>query len=204
MKKSLLLSLALVVFSALIIPANAQERNKKKPSKEAEEWFRKKAWLNGLDVKPSKSIDVQEFYNQYQANKKYWDEAFAFFKNHDLKTLPVGRYPIDSNYVSASVTDAPTKDFDNTHWESHRKYIDLQYVISGEEKIGVCGISKATVTNPYDEKKDVANYNAEGETYSATPATFFIFFNNDAHRPNITPGGNKPDKKRVFKIRSAE
>ena len=53
------------------------------------------------------------------------------------------------------------------------------------------------------EKKDVANYSAKEELYSAKPGTFFIFFPSDAHKPNITTGGNKPDKKIVIKVKAA-
>jgi YhcH/YjgK/YiaL family protein len=146
-------------------------------------------------------VDVQEFARQYHINKKYWDEAFAFLKNQDLNKIAKGKYPIDGDNVFASVTTDSTKNPDKTNWESHRKYIDLQYVISGEEMMGVCPVSKATVTKEYDEKRDAANYKAEGKTYAATPEAFFLFFPSDAHRPNITPGGNKVDKKIVIKIR---
>jgi biofilm protein TabA len=200
MNKKLILSLLLVIFSALFIKVNAQSNESKK---EAEKWFKKKEWMGGLQLQPHKSVDVQEFAKQYRLNKKYWDEAFAFIKNHDLNNLAVGKYPIDGDNVFASVTEDPTKDFDKTKWESHRKYIDLQYVINGEEKIGVCPIVKATVTKPYDEKSDAANYQAVGKTYTAVPGTFFIFFPAYAHRPNITPGGNKVDKKLVIKIKVA-
>ena len=201
MKKKLLFSLLFLIFSGLVIKVSAQSTASKK---ENEKWFKKKEWLGGLQLKPHKSVNVQEFAEQYHANKKYWDEAFAFLKNHDLNNLAVGKYPIDDNNVFASVTEDPTKDFNKTSWESHRKYIDLQYVISGEEKIGVCPVAKATVIKPYNEKSDGANYQAKGKIYTAVPGTFFIFFPTDAHRPGITPGGNKPVKKLVIKIRVAE
>jgi YhcH/YjgK/YiaL family protein len=102
------------------------------------------------------------------------------------------------------VTEAPTKDLDSTKFESHRKYIDVQYVIDGEEKIAVEPVEGATVTVPYDDAKDIAHYSGEGTTYTATPGTFFIFFPADAHRPGITPGGNQPDKKLVIKVRAAQ
>ena len=115
---------------------------------QAKKWFKKREWLGGLKLQPHKSVDVQEFARQYQHNKKYWDEAFAFLKDHDLQNLAKGKYPIDGDDVSASVTETATKAFDSTQWESHRKFVDLQYVITGAEKIGVCPISKATVTKP--------------------------------------------------------
>jgi YhcH/YjgK/YiaL family protein len=134
-------------------------------------------------------------------NKAYWDKAFAFLKERDLQTLPNGRYPIDGENVFAIVTQNPTKDYDSTQWESHRNYIDLQYVASGEEKIGVYPITKLSVIKSYDASKDVINYSGTGEIHTAMPGTFFLFFPSDAHRPLITPGGNQPDKKIVIKIR---
>lgn len=199
MKKKFLIGTLLVIFCSAVFTTNAQS----KPDKSVKKWYKKKEWLNGLQLKPYSGMNVTEFARQYKLNKKYWDEAFEFLKTHDLNTIQKGKYPIDGENVYASVTMDSTKDFEKTNWESHRQYIDLQYVINGAEKIGVCPVSKATVTKEYNEKKDVANYTAEGKTYSATPGTFFLFFPSDAHRPNITPGGNKPDKKIVIKVRYA-
>jgi YhcH/YjgK/YiaL family protein len=200
MKNTKVLLLMLVIFS-LTTQLNAQGGMSKA---DADKWFDKKAWLGGARLTPSEGINKEEFARQYKANKKYWDEAFAFLKGHDLKTLAVGKYPIDSNNVFATVTEDPSKDFDKTQWESHRKYVDLQCVINGEEKMGKYAVAKATVTKPYDEARDVANYSAEGNFYIVPAGTFIIFFPIDAHRPNITPGGNKVVKKIVIKVRAAD
>jgi biofilm protein TabA len=200
--KKIFLSIIFLFAAALFINVFAQ--NNEWTKHKAKKWFKKKEWLGGLELKPSKTIDKTEFTRQYHLNKKYWDEAFTYLKNTDLNKLPKGKYPIDGDNVYASVTTDSTKDFDKTNWESHRKYIDIQYVIDGEEKIGVYPVSKATVTKEYDEKRDAANYAADGKLYSAKPGTFFIFFPSDAHRPNITPGGNKVDKKIVIKVKYAE
>jgi YhcH/YjgK/YiaL family protein len=99
------------------------------------------------------------------------------------------------------VTEGPTKDFDKSAWESHRNYIDLHYVIKGKEKIGAASVATATVTNPYDASKDIANYNTEGKFYVAEPGEFFLFFPSDAHRPGIKTDGSDSDKKLVIKIK---
>jgi len=200
MKKKFLFSLFVLFSLGVAINVNAQSASSKK---ENENWFAKQEWLGGLKLQPHSSVDVQEFARQYHANKKYWDEAFAFLKNHDLSKLAPGKYPIDGDNVYATVTNDPTKDFDVSKWESHKKYTDLQYVISGEEKIGVDpGAKGLTVTEPYNEEKDVAHYTGPGKIYDAKPGTFFLFFPGTAHRPNITTGGNQPDKKIVIKIKS--
>jgi biofilm protein TabA len=182
----------------------AQKGGNNQSTQQVNQWFQQKEWLGGLSIQPHESIDKATLARQYQLHKDYWDKAFTFLKNNNLQTLPPGRYAIDSNNVYATITENPTKDVDSTKWESHRNYIDLQSVISGEEKIGVAPINKLTVTMPYDATKDVANYSGEGTFYTATPGTFFLFFPQNAHRPNITTGGNKPDKKVVIKIRYTE
>ena len=205
MKKGIAFTAVLILFSALSFSVSAQSTATKAMTKrEAKKWFQKRDWLGGVQLKPHRSIDVLEFAKQYRRNKKYWDEAFAFIKNNNLQKLPKGKYPIDGNHVFATITEDATKDFNKTNWESHRNYTDLQYVIEGEEKIGVSPVSKATVIRSYDEKRDAANYTAQGKIYSAVPGTFFLFFPSDAHRPGITSGGNKVVKKLVIKIEVAK
>jgi len=200
MKKKLLFFLFVFIFSGFYLQTKAQSTVSKK---ENEKWFKKREWLGGLKLQPHSSVNAQEFARQYHANKKYWDEAFAFLKNNDLTKLAPGKYPIDGDNVYAYVTDDSTKDYDKSKWESHRKYIDLHYVISGEEKIGVTPVADVTVTEPYNAEKDIAHYSGPGKIYLAKPGTFFIFFPGTAHRPNITTGGNKPDQKIVIKIKNA-
>ena len=205
MKKQIIIASLFFAFASLTMQLYAQSaRGKTMTKKETKKWFNQKDWLNGAQLTPHKSINQSEFARQYHLNKTYWDKAFTYLKEQNLKTLEKGRHPIDGDNVYASVTEDSSKNFDKTNWESHRKYIDLQCIITGEEKMGVYPVAKATVTKDYDEKRDVANYSAEGKFYVGTAGTFFIFFPSDAHRPNITPGGNKPVKKIVIKIRVAE
>jgi YhcH/YjgK/YiaL family protein len=72
--------------------------------------------------------------------------------------------------------EGPNADFDKTTWESHRRYNDIQYVISGNETIGITGPEGATVTVDYDEAQDIIFYSAEGPLYPFRPGIFFIFF----------------------------
>jgi YhcH/YjgK/YiaL family protein len=198
-----LFSLTLIL-ALLIGDLRAQGNTKVWTTKQVDQWFQKKEWLNGLALQPHETINKAELARQYQLNKVYWDKAFAYLKEPDLKTLPNGRYPIDGENVFVFITENPTKNLDSTQWESHKNYVDLHYIISGEEMIGDYPITKLMLTKPYDASKDIANYSGTGKLYAARPGTFFIFFPDDGHRPSISPGGNKPDKKIVIKIRYAE
>jgi len=201
MKKKIILSAFLFVFTGMLLQLSAQSTW---TAHKAKKWFNKKEWLNGAAIIPHNAIDKTEFALQYHAHKDFWDKAFAFIKEHDLKTLAPGKHVIDGTNVYATITEAPSKDYDKTTWESHRNYIDLQYVITGKEKMGKFPFTELTVTNPYDESKDLANYSGEGKIYDVPAGTFMIFFPSDAHRPNITPGGNKVVRKVVIKVLMAK
>lgn len=195
-------SFTFLVIIILLLPACIKTKNIGRGIS-ADKWFQKKEYLEGLKMEPHEATNKKEFQRQYAANKELWVKAFAYLKNTDLKTLPVGKYTIVPDKVTVSVTEDSTRNFEKTTWESHRKLIDIQYVIKGEEKMGLAPLSSATVTKPYDERRDVANYNVEGKFYVSEPNRFFIFFPGDVHRPNITTGNNLPDKKIVIKIAAA-
>lgn len=203
MKKITTLILVLFLLTASM-NTKGQTTPKDMEKLEIQKWFDGKAWLGGLQLQPHETINKMEFARQYKLNKIYWDKAFTFLKTQDLQTLSNGKHAIDSDHVFAIVTENPTKDYDSSKWESHQKYVDLHYVISGEEKIAVSPTTKLIVTTPYDASKDVANYSGSGKIYSAVPGVFFLFFPSDGHRPGITTGGKKADKKIVIKIRYAE
>jgi len=192
----------LIIPIALFVIANsAFAQQQQWTSASAKKWVKSREWANGSKLKLSSSVNYLEFAKQYQANKAYWDKAFAFLNDPKLDTLRPGKYVIDGDNVYAMVTDAPSKEFDKSAWESHKNYIDLHYLIRGKEKIGAAPVATATVIKPYDATKDMANYNAEGKFYVAGPGEFFLFFPGDAHRPNIKVDGYDTVKKLVIKIR---
>ncbi|MDB4903635.1 MAG: hypothetical protein JWQ63_2916 [Mucilaginibacter sp.] len=169
----------------------------------AAEWFNKEEWKNGLSLKPHETTNKITFAEQYRKNKTAWDKAFKFLGGN-LEGKEPGKYEIDGDDVYAIITEAPSKEPEMAKWEAHEKFVDIQYVIKGEEEIGIIPLSTATVSKPYDEANDYANYEAEGKSYTAKPGTFFLFFPDDVHRPNILVKGYEVVKKVVIKVRVAD
>jgi YhcH/YjgK/YiaL family protein len=170
-------------------------------SKNSDIWFNGYTWLNGLKLKPHKSVNRQEFAKQYHYNKERWDKAFAFMKETDLSSLKPGRYPIDGENVFATVSEGMTKDTSQTKWEAHRLYQDIHYVISGKELIGITPVTSAVVIIPYDTAKDIGFYAAKGKYYKSDKKAFFIVFPGQAHRPGIKVNESSKEKKIVIKVR---
>jgi YhcH/YjgK/YiaL family protein len=161
-------------------------------------------YLNLKQLTPHKSIDKIEFAKEYHANQLWWDKAFAYLKNTDLGSLKPGDHSIVGEDVFARITEGPLKNIDSSRWEAHKNYIDIHYVITGREKIGIGPLSSATIIEPYNSKRDIAFYDGKGKYYFADPRTFFIAFTKHIHRPGLEVDGKEFEKKLVIKVRTAK
>lgn len=169
----------------------------------AKQWFQHSEWAHGLKATINPSVDLQEFYTQYHKNKAVWDKVYKWFNNTDLLHLAPGEYAIDGKKAFATISEKPLKALANSKFEHHEKHIDIQYVIKGEEKIGVAPFSKARVVVPFSSKKDIGYYTEPkkfSHYYIATPSSIFIFFPKNAHRPSLQTKTSKTDKKLVIKV----
>ncbi len=171
--------------------------------KKINDWFLKKEWAEGWKVNPDGSVNRREFAISYFKNKDRWQKAFAFLKSSDLKTLEVKRYDIDGDNLYATISEYTTKNEETTDFEAHRKYIDIQYVISGKEIMNIAPLSTIIkVITPYDATKDIEFVTVGKKVnYTASQDNFFIFFPDDAHRPGLKVGTNAPVRKVVIKLR---
>lgn len=123
--------------------------------------------------------------------------AFAFISGNNLHSLPLGRYDLE-NGVFAIVQEYFTKE--ESVYEVHKKYIDLQYVVSGEEIIYVSDINEIQeCVEIYDETKDIAFYQTAQSCRKVKleKDTFVILFPNDAHKPCISVCGNPSEVRKV-------
>ncbi len=129
--------------------------------------------------------------------------GFDFLLNNDLENLECKKHIIKGDEVYANVQELKTKNLEDKKWEAHRKYIDIQYVIKGKEKIG-CGFlrdfSKTTV--PYNDEKDVVFLDGENYSYINLKAgDFVVLYPNDVHAPMLKVEENEDIKKVIVKIK---
>jgi YhcH/YjgK/YiaL family protein len=118
-------------------------------------------------------------------------EAFRFLARADLTTLPEGRYPIDGTRIYALVQEYQTKPLADGFLEAHRNYLDVQFIVCGEEWIGYAPLTDQAVQTPYDAARDIAFYQGGCSPCRMGPGMFAIFFPADAHLPArtvTTPG----------------
>ena len=125
--------------------------------------------------------------------------AFEWLRTNDIKNLPDGRYEI-SDKMYANIQSYFTKE--NALYEAHRNYIDIQYMINGEEVAGVTDYANCTTLEEYDKNKDIEflKCNSDEEFYKIKENEFFIFFPHDAHKPSLKVFNISPVKKVVVKV----
>lgn len=116
---------------------------------------------------------------------------------------PVGEYQINHR-VKAIVSEYETKLENEYGYEAHRKNIDIQYLLKGEERIACLPIDKLKETTPYSEEKDAAFYSADilplPSYLLLQPGYFAIFFPQDAHMPQLSVDKPTMVKKIVVKV----
>jgi len=111
--------------------------------------------------------------------------GFEFLSNHPLDKLTDGKHPIDGDRIFALGMATKGKGIEKAVFETHRKYIDIQYTVSGADLIGWDEQSLCTPTpDGYDAEKDVEFYTDRPNLWiPVSSGRFAIFFPEDAHAP---------------------
>jgi len=170
--------------------------------KQLNEWYESTNWKRGWNVLPDESLDRRELAFQFFKNTERWKKAFEFLSSKDLRNIPVGTYKLEGNDLFVMIQNYITKDEENTSFETHQKYADIQHVIEGEEKIGIMPLEKTTSKTAYDQVKDIRFLESGENNYKiANSERFFIFFPKNAHRPSVRVGERIQIKKVVVKVR---
>ena len=101
----------------------------------------------------------------------------------------------------ALVQEYETKNDSDAKLEAHKKYIDVQYIISGEELIGITPLINQTPCKEYDAEHDYALYDDTCSFVKITAQQFAILFPEDLHKPGIKISNPSKVKKVVIKVR---
>jgi biofilm protein TabA len=147
-------------------------------------------------------INGSKFDKAFLYIRKLQDKNSAEYKSlSNIKIDECNKIELDNNcfvleqaYISKNKEDC--------FFESHKKYIDIQYIFEGEEIMEVENISNLEVTTEYKEDLDYAKY-AQSKYSSVLKIRenqLAIFYPNDAHMPCIKIDENKKVIKAVFKI----
>ena len=125
--------------------------------------------------------------------------AFEFFRSGRATTLPDGEFELDGRQLYVMIASFPGRGRKGAKLESHRRYIDIQYVLKGSDEIGLLPTSQCRdVEMPYVEDRDLILYRDHPTNWLIVPeGSFAIFYPDDAHAPLA---GTAPVSKAVLKV----
>ncbi len=145
-------------------------------------------------------IDKLKNANIYYGISEKIAKALNFLETTDFSKYKNGKYEIQGEEIFAIVQDYKTKPLSDGKLEAHRKYIDIQYIIKGSEKMGWANIQELSPIIDYNEEKDIIFFNGKCNLLEIPTGFFTIFFLDDAHMPGIEIKKSDYVKKIVVKI----
>jgi len=131
--------------------------------------------------------------------------AIKYLKENDFTSMETGIYEIQGKDIYASVFDAQTEPSDKKRPEVHEKYVDVQFLASGKERLGFTpDTGKYEVDERFDDRDLIFYKEVENEGFiESTPGCYCIFFPNDVHRPAVMSEDAMIVRKVVVKVKVA-
>ena len=126
--------------------------------------------------------------------------ALKFLQRPDLATLTLGKHVLDGDKLFALVQEYASKTPEQTFWESHRKYIDVQSIQSGIEAMGWSPMQEMKIKKDYDPAKDLIVWEGAGQLVQFQAGSFAIFFPQDVHMPGLSIDQPRQVRKIVLKV----
>ena len=146
-------------------------------------------------------IDNINNLNNYKFLHSNIIRALEIIRDTDFSKLEDSTYEVEGrdlfyflqSYETRSANDMP---------EAHREYIDVQYVISGNEQMGIAQLEAMNEEVEAKPQNDIWFYRGPMDFVTVTAGMFTVFFPNDVHAPCVSPAeGATSVRKCVFKVR---
>jgi biofilm protein TabA len=131
-------------------------------------------------------------------------QALSFLRMREIRGLEDGIIEIDGDRIFANVQRYETIAIHAPKFEYHRKYVDIQFIVYGEEIIGWMPAEHVTVVEPYNVEKDICF--GHGTAGRWTPVLLqagqlAVLWPEDGHAPKISPGVPAPVMKIIIKVK---
>ncbi len=128
--------------------------------------------------------------------------ALEFLGTTDFEACDPGRIELDGERLFALVQDYRTKPREEAAWEAHRRYIDVQYVVTGCEVMGWSPSDRLKEHQPYDPQTDCELLRGAGDFFMMPAGMVAVFFPREAHMPGLSHNTPAAVRKVVVKIQA--
>ena len=145
-------------------------------------------------------IDTIDNAARYYMLHPSFENAFDFLEGIDLDNFPEGKTELIEDHLFVNGMIKETKEFSESVWESHEKYIDVHFMISGSERMFYAPEESQKEVTPYDSENDVTFYEGEGFEVFVPENGFVVFFPGEIHKTLVHTGNPEKVKKLVLKL----
>lgn len=127
-------------------------------------------------------------------------QALEYARTHDLAPLEKGRHDVDGDALYFNVAEYVTGASDEKPFEAHRDYIDVHYMIRGEEQIEVEFVSNME-QGKYEPEGDYLPVSGTAAARTVMrPGDFLVCYPEDGHKPGVQTDAPMEIKKAIFKV----
>jgi YhcH/YjgK/YiaL family protein len=129
--------------------------------------------------------------------------ALQYLQQTDLSQIAPGKYALQGDEVFMIVQEYDTLNEAGEQMEAHRNYTDVQYMIKGQEKVGLAQFKDQSIAKAYDEQEDYLQVSNPPDFYcTLQEGCFMVFFPGDLHAPCLQLAEKERVKKAVIKVRN--
>ncbi len=144
-------------------------------------------------------VDTFENAHIYFGLNKRFKEAFEYIASTDFTQLQCGRHEVDKDNIYVNVDEYYTKT--ESRPEYHKKYIDIQFLVSGQENIGYCPLKEILINESFNEEKDIGFGLGKVNYSKLEKGIFMILMPQDAHQPCMAVNESQKVRKVVVKVK---
>lgn len=145
-------------------------------------------------------IDTLDNASRYFMLHPSIEMAFDFLDGVDADNFTEGKTEIVGDHLFANGMVRETKDFAESIWESHQKYLDIHFMAEGTERIFFGPEENMTEIKPYDAEKEIMVFEGNGTEVFYPQNGFIIFFPGEIHKALVHTGMPETVKKVVIKL----
>ena len=119
--------------------------------------------------------DIKKYAAMLPGIEEAFDAVNALTEYEDKKNYPLS----DGNRFFLAVQGTKAPDVA----EAHRKYLDIQYIVKGQEVVGYAPLEDCTIVGEFNEEKDIGKYSGNFEFITIGEGMCYVAFPEDAHMP---------------------
>lgn len=126
--------------------------------------------------------------------------GLEILRDTDFSHLEDARYEVDGDNLFFSLQSYESKPANDTP-EAHKKYVDIQFLVSGRERMGVAPLEDMVEVVEARPEGDIWLYHGPTDEILLTGDRFAALWPEDAHAPGIAVDGPERCRKCVVKVK---